>query len=243
MSKKPTELEAAALTTGWGPQQQAALYHIHLAQQAEKDEAEALAKLEKKDKKARAAIRPDEVQGGEIVNDWIKGWCPALFDLLDMIAPPYFAIVLLIGAHFLFWYTTPWYLHFLLPWPTTYFVPLFCTFKSIRSEKDRTLWLSYWVIISVLEYIELLCFRDQARALIWWPKIKAIFCVVMYSIIDTEDILDSKGKPKDKKPIFGAIKLMVKFLPDPPKEKPKERDDKKKDDKKKDDKSKSKSSS
>ncbi|WVQ93450.1 hypothetical protein IAU59_000524 [Kwoniella sp. CBS 9459] len=220
MSKKPTELEAAALTS-WTPAGQAALYHIHLAQQAELDEKKAIKDAEQKEKKARDDIRPEEVVAGEVVDKWIKDWCPALFDFLDLLAPPHLAIGFFALLHFLFWYYTPWYLHFLLPWPTTYFIPLHGTWKSMRDPKDRILWLSYWCIIGVIEYLEILLFRDQARSLIWWPKIKAISCIVLYSIIENDPILNSKGKPKGAKPVFGAIKLVEKFLPAPPKSKEK----------------------
>ncbi|OXG74227.1 hypothetical protein C348_05879 [Cryptococcus neoformans Gb118] len=71
MSKKPTELEAAALASSWSTAQQAALYHIHLAQQARKDEQEALKKKEKKEeKKMKEMARPEDVDGGEIVDGW-----------------------------------------------------------------------------------------------------------------------------------------------------------------------------
>lgn len=73
MSKRPTELEAAALTSSWSVAQQAALYHIHLAQQAEKDEQEALKKKEEKEqKKMEEMARPEEVDAGEIVDGWVS---------------------------------------------------------------------------------------------------------------------------------------------------------------------------
>ncbi|WVW80184.1 hypothetical protein I302_102161 [Kwoniella bestiolae CBS 10118] len=222
MSKKPTTLEAAALTN-FTPAGQAALYHIHLAQQAERDELAALEEEKKKEKRLREEIRPEEVRAGEVVDKWIKEWCPPLYQFLDIPAPPHLTIGIFVLLHLAYWYTVPWYFHFLLTWPVTYFIPLYCTWKSIYKSRDRVLWLSYWIILSVLEYFEILLFRDQARSLVWWPKLKAIFCLVMYSIIDNEIILDSRGKPKDKKPIYGAIKLVEKFLP---KEKPK--DDKEK---------------
>ncbi|WWC96915.1 hypothetical protein V866_003790 [Kwoniella sp. B9012] len=212
MSKKPTTLEAAALTN-FTPAGQAALYHIHLAQQAEKDELAALEDAKGKEKKLREEIRPEEVKAGQVVDRWIKDWCPPSYQFLDIFASPHLSIGIFISLHFGYWYTIPWYFHFLLTWPIIYFIPLYCTSKSIYKTKDRMLWLSYWMILSVLEYFEILLFRDQARSLVWWPKLKAIFCLVMYSIIDTEVILDSRGKPKDKKPIYGAIKLIDKFLP------------------------------
>ncbi|KAK6907390.1 hypothetical protein I203_101384 [Kwoniella mangroviensis CBS 8507] len=212
MSKNPTTLEAAALTN-FTPAGQAALYHIHLAQQAEKDELAALEEAKKKEKKFREEIRPEEVKAGEVVDRWIEDWCPPLYQFLDIFASPHLTIGIFIFLHFAYWYTIPWYFHFLLAWPIVYFIPLYCTGKSTFKPKDRVLWLSYWIILSVLEYFEILLFRDQARSLVWWPKLKAIFCLVMYSIIDTEVILDSRGKPKDKKPIYGAIKLIEKFLP------------------------------
>ncbi|OCF31672.1 hypothetical protein I317_02788 [Kwoniella heveanensis CBS 569] len=199
MSKKPTELEAAALTS-WTPAGQAALYHIHLAQQAERDEQKTIKEAEKKEKKVREEIRPEEVVAGEVVDGWIKEWCPALYDFLDLLAPPHLAIGLFALLHFVFWQ-------------------------------------SYWCIVGVIEYLEILLFRDQARALIWWPKIKAISCIVLYSVIENEPILDSKGRPKGKRPIFGAIKLIEKFLPSPPKSKSK---DKEKDKDKEEDKAKGK---
>ncbi|WWC68595.1 uncharacterized protein I206_102525 [Kwoniella pini CBS 10737] len=218
MSKKPTELEAAALTH-FTPAGQAALYHIHLAQQAEKDEIAALEAERKKEKKLLEENRPEEVEAGKVINRLIKEWCPPLYQFLDIFSPPHLTIGIFILLHFAFWYTIPWYFHFIISWPTTYFIPLYCSWKSIYSSKDRILWLSYWVILCVLEYFEILLFRDQARSMVWWPKLKTIFCIIMYSVIDNEIILDSRGKPKDKKPIFGAIKLMEKFLPAPPKEK------------------------
>ncbi|WVF65811.1 hypothetical protein IAT40_000548 [Kwoniella sp. CBS 6097] len=230
MSKKPTELEAAALTS-WTPAGQAALYHVHLAQQAERDEQKAIKDAEKKENKARDDIRPEEVLAGEVVDNWIKDWCPALFEFLDLLAPPHLAIGVFALLHFVFWYYTPWYLHFLLPWPMIYLIPLHGTWKAIRGSKDRILWQSYWCIIGVVEYLEILLFRDQARSLIWWPKIKAISCIVLYCVIENDFILDSRGKPKGKNPIFGAIKLVEKFLPSPSKAKSHEegKDDKSKD--------------
>ncbi|KAK8861611.1 hypothetical protein IAR55_002434 [Kwoniella newhampshirensis] len=215
MSKRPTIQESAALTSvsSWTPAQQAALYHIHLAQQAEKDEEKELKELEKTEREIREEVRPEEVKAGEIVDGWINDWCPPLFTFLDIFAPPHLAIGIFVLLHFAYWYSTPWYLHFLLSWPTTYFIPLWCTYRSIRYDENRALWLSFWPILSFLEYLETLLFRDHARALIWWPKLKAIFCVVMYSIIDNEVVLDSRGRPRDKKPVFGATKLAEKFLP------------------------------
>ncbi|WWC87931.1 uncharacterized protein L201_002831 [Kwoniella dendrophila CBS 6074] len=228
MSKKPTELEAAALTH-FTPAGQAALYHIHLAQQAEKDEKLKLENEKKKEKKLREESRPEEVKAGEIVDNWIQDWCPPLYQFLNIFASPHLAIGIFISLHFAFWYTTPWHFHFFISWPVIHFIPIYCTWKSIYTTKDRILWLSYWPILCVIEYLEVLLFKDQARAMIWWPKIKAIFCVMMYSIIDNEVVLDSRGKPKDKKPVFGAIKIMEKFLPSPPKEREKPQDDKEKD--------------
>lgn len=73
MSKRPIELEAAALTSSWSVAQRAALYHIHLAQQAEKDEQEALKKKEEKEKKKMEEMaRPEEVDAGEIVDGWVS---------------------------------------------------------------------------------------------------------------------------------------------------------------------------
>lgn len=72
MSKRPTELEAAALTSSWSVAQQAALYHIHFAQQAEKDEQEALRKKEKEQKKMEEMAKPEEVDAGEIVDGWVS---------------------------------------------------------------------------------------------------------------------------------------------------------------------------
>ncbi|WWD16472.1 hypothetical protein CI109_100898 [Kwoniella shandongensis] len=215
MSRKPTIQDSAALTSvpNWTPAQQAALYHIHLAQQAEKDEAKAIKEKEKKERKVREEVRPEEVEGGKIVDGWINDWCPPLFTFLDVFAPPHIAIAIFVLAHLTFWYYTPWYFHFFLSWPTTYFIPLWCTYKSIRNGQDKVLWLSHWPILSFVEYLEILLFRDQARALIWWPKLKAIFCIVMYCIIDNDVVLDSRGRPKEKKPVFGAIKLAEKFLP------------------------------
>lgn len=78
MSKKPTELEAAALTSSWSTAQQAALYHIHLAQQTERDEQEALKKQEKKEeKKMKEMARPEDVDGGEIVDGWVGPFPPS----------------------------------------------------------------------------------------------------------------------------------------------------------------------
>ncbi|KIR82235.1 hypothetical protein I305_04130 [Cryptococcus gattii E566] len=72
MSNRPTELEAAALTSSWSVAQQAALYHIHLAQQAEKDEQEALKKKEEREqKKMEEMVKPEEVDAGEIVDGWL----------------------------------------------------------------------------------------------------------------------------------------------------------------------------
>ncbi|WWC60355.1 uncharacterized protein I303_102926 [Kwoniella dejecticola CBS 10117] len=224
MSKKPTELESAALTN-FTPAGQAALYHIHLAQQAEKDEKAALDAEKKRQEKAREENRPEELRAGEIVDRWIKEWCPPLYQFLDIFSPPHLTIGIFIFAHLAFWYTVPWYFHFVIPWPTTYFIPLYCSWKSIYSSKDRVLWLSYWPILGVLEYFEILLFRDQARSMVRWPKLKAIFCIVMYSIIDNQVILDSRGKPKDKKPIFGAVKLMKKILPSSPREKEKDKEE------------------
>nr|XP_031862891.1 uncharacterized protein CI109_001365 [Kwoniella shandongensis]KAA5529963.1 hypothetical protein CI109_001365 [Kwoniella shandongensis] len=211
MSRKPTIQDSAALTSvpNWTPAQQAALYHIHLAQQAEKDEAKAIKEKEKKERKVREEVRPEEVEGGKIVDGWINDWCPPLFTFLDVFAPPHIAIAIFVLAHLTFWYYTPWYFHFFLSWPTTYFIPLWCTYKSIRNGQDKVLWLSHWPILSFVEYLEILLFRDQARALIWWPKLKAIFCIVMYCIIDNDVVLDSRGRPKEKKPVF----LAEKFLP------------------------------
>ncbi|ODN83943.1 hypothetical protein L198_07640 [Cryptococcus wingfieldii CBS 7118] len=217
MSKKPTELEAAALTTGWGPAQQAALYHIHLAQQAEKDEEEEIKKAKKKEAKKRGELNPEGVKAGELVDGWIKGRCPALFEFLDVVAPPHLAIGIWVVLHIVYWYAAPWYYHFLIPWPSVYLTPMFCTYKSINSGKDRTLWLSYWPIVMVLEYFELLMFRDQTRTLTWWPKLKAIFCVCMYSIIYHDEKKDPKTKKvTSKTPVFGAIKFIGNFLPEPP---------------------------
>lgn len=73
MSNRPTELEAAALTSSWSVAQQAALYHIHLAQQAEKDEQEALKKKEEREqKKMEEMVKPEEVDAGEIVDGWVS---------------------------------------------------------------------------------------------------------------------------------------------------------------------------
>nr|XP_019050417.1 hypothetical protein I302_00849 [Kwoniella bestiolae CBS 10118]OCF29347.1 hypothetical protein I302_00849 [Kwoniella bestiolae CBS 10118] len=205
MSKKPTTLEAAALTN-FTPAGQAALYHIHLAQQAERDELAALEEEKKKEKRLREEIRPEEVRAGEVVDKWIKEWCPPLYQFLDIPAPPHLTIGIFVLLHLAYWYTVPWYFHFLLTWPVTYFIPLYCTWKSIYKSRDRVL-----------------CDEMTHKAIILDYILKAIFCLVMYSIIDNEIILDSRGKPKDKKPIYGAIKLVEKFLP---KEKPK--DDKEK---------------
>ena len=85
MSKKPTELEAAALTSSRSTAQQAALYHIHLDQQTERDEQEALKKQEKKEeKKMKEMARPEDVDGGEIVDGWV-GLFPPSF-LLSLFA-------------------------------------------------------------------------------------------------------------------------------------------------------------
>lgn len=233
MSKKPTELEAAALTSSWSTAQQAALYHIHLAQQTERDEQEALKKQEKKEeKKMKEMARPEDVDGGEIVDGWIKGLCPPLYDFLDLLGPPHILICIFIVLHFVYWYAAPWYLHFLIPWMEIYFIPMYCSYRSIISGQERVLWLSYWSILSVVEYLELLLFRDQTRSLTWWPKLKVLFCVTMYCIIENEDVLDSKGKVKNKKPVYAAIKLFEKFLPKPSKEKKKEvkKDEKRKSD-------------
>ncbi|WVR03786.1 hypothetical protein IAU60_000781 [Kwoniella sp. DSM 27419] len=213
MSKKATELEAAALATSWNPASQAALYHIHLAQQAERDEQKAIAEAEKREKKLREDVRPDEVKAGEVVDTWIKRWCPPLFDFLDVFAPPHLAIGIFIILHVAYWYAAPWYLHFLLIWPMTYIVPLYGTWGAMREPATRVLWLSYWPIVSIIEYLEILLFRDQARALVWWPKLKAIFCVVMYCVVENEPILDSKGRLKGTEPVYGAVKLVKRLLP------------------------------
>ncbi|WRT65734.1 uncharacterized protein IL334_002682 [Kwoniella shivajii] len=236
MSKKLTELEAAALTS-FTPAGQAALYNIHLAQQAEKDERDALKAAEEKKKKLLEDVRPEEVRPGEVVDGWIQEWCPPLYQFLDIFAAPHLAIGIFILFHMTYWYTTPWYIHFLIPWPTIYLIPIYCTWKCMKNPKDRVLLLSYWPILCVLEYLEILLFRDQARSMVWWPKLKAIFCFVIYCVIDNDVILDSRGKPKDKKPVYGAVKLIERFLPSPPEEKSKdakEKDRKTSEDKDKD---------
>ncbi|KAL0252307.1 hypothetical protein I308_101696 [Cryptococcus tetragattii IND107] len=231
MSKRPTELEAAALTSSWSVAQQAALYHIHLAQQAEKDEQEALKKKEEKEqKKMEEMARPEEVDAGEIVDGWINALCPPLYDFIDLLGPPHILISIFIVLHFVYWYLAPWYLHFLIPWMEIYFIPMYNSYRSIISGQDRVLWLSYWSILSVAEYFELLLFRDQTRSFIWWPKLKVLFCVTMYCIIENEDVLDSKARVKDKKPVYAAVKLFGKFLPKPSK---KEKKEDKKDEKRK----------
>ncbi|WVQ74661.1 hypothetical protein IAR50_004263 [Cryptococcus sp. DSM 104548] len=218
MSNKPTEVEAAALAgEGWGPAQQAALCHIHLAQQAEKDEEEEIKKAKKKEDKKRSELSPESVKAEEMADGWIKAWCPAVYEFLDVVAPPHLAIGIWVVLQFAYWYATPWYYHFLIPWPCIYLIPMFCTYKSINSGKDRTLWLSYWPILMVLEYFELLMFRDQTRTLTWWPKLKCIFCICMYSIIYHDEKKDSKTKKITSKiPVFGAIKFIGNFLPEPP---------------------------
>ncbi|WVO18650.1 hypothetical protein L204_106370 [Cryptococcus depauperatus] len=221
MPKKPTELEAAALATGWGPAQQAALYHIKAAQQEEKDEKEEIRKQLKKEEKALEEIRPEEVKGGEIVD----AICPPLFDFLDLVAPPHIGISIFLLLHLVYWYTTPWYLHYFITWPAIYFIPLYCSYRSIKSGKDRALWLSYWMILAVLEYLELLLFRDQTRTLTWWPKLKALFCVTLYSIVENKEVKDSKGKVKGSIPAYGAVKFIKMFLPEPPKKEKKESKD------------------
>nr|ODN89301.1 hypothetical protein L204_06238 [Cryptococcus depauperatus CBS 7855] len=188
MPKKPTELEAAALATGWGPAQQAALYHIKAAQQEEKDEKEEIRKQLKKEEKALEEIRPEEVKGGEIVDGWIKAICPPLFDFLDLVAPPHIGISIFLLLHLVYW-------------------------------------LSYWMILAVLEYLELLLFRDQTRTLTWWPKLKALFCVTLYSIVENKEVKDSKGKVKGSIPAYGAVKFIKMFLPEPPKKEKKESKD------------------
>lgn len=102
MSKKPTELEAAALASSWSTAQQAALYHIHLAQQAEKDEREALKKKEKKEeKKMKEMARPEDVDGGEIVDGWVSPFPPSfllpLFVLAVALSPQTTPVRLLSG--------------------------------------------------------------------------------------------------------------------------------------------------
>jgi hypothetical protein len=37
--------------------------------------------------------------------------------------------------------------------------------------RDRKGWLAYWVWVGAVEYLELLCFGDQAGGLLWWPKV------------------------------------------------------------------------
>lgn len=73
--------------------------------------------------------------------------------------------------------------------------------------------LSYWSILSVVECFELLLFKDQTRSLTWWPQLKLLFCVMMYCLIENGDVLDSKGRVKNRKPVYAAIKLFEKFLP------------------------------
>ena len=72
MSKRPTELEAATLTN-FTPAGQAALYHIHLAQQAERDEKAALdAERKQREEKLKDEERPEEVEAGKVVDTWVS---------------------------------------------------------------------------------------------------------------------------------------------------------------------------
>lgn len=81
------------------------------------------------------------------------------------------------------------------------------TLKSIWSKNDRPAWsVSYpspfssfslygifrrllilprqawWVELALVEYLELVLFRENARSLIWWPKVSLSSCSIQFLI-------------------------------------------------------------
>jgi len=41
--------------------------------------------------------------------------------------------------------------------------------NTLTSEGQRQ---AYWVEVAVMDYIELVIFRENARSLVWWPKVR-----------------------------------------------------------------------
>ncbi|RSH94721.1 hypothetical protein EHS25_004526 [Saitozyma podzolica] len=211
MSKKLTELQAGALNA-WTPTQQAALYHHHLASQVAADEAK-LDEEERKKKKDegkedKAKGKPEEVRTGEVLDGLIKYCSPPLFQFVDLFGPPHISLPTMLVLHGLYWPSKP----FEISWD-----------RGARSRArasgaifntahraDRPMWQAYWVLLSLAEYGELVCFGDTVRGLVWWPVLKVMFCLAMYSVWERDE--------KRNKHTLGATKVVGHFLPELPKD-------------------------
>ncbi|GFZ42521.1 hypothetical protein JCM24511_00237 [Saitozyma sp. JCM 24511] len=201
MSKKLTELQAGALNA-WTPTQQAALYHHHLASQVAADEAK-LDEEERKEKKdegkeEKAKGKPEEVKAGEVLDGLIKHFSPPLFQFADLFGPPHISLPTILVLHGLYCCTG-----------NAVLTPSSAIFNTAH-RTDRPMWQAYWVLLSIVEYGELVCFGDTVRGLVWWPVLKMMFCLAMYSVWERDE--------KRNKHTLGATKVVGHFLPELPKD-------------------------
>ena len=93
----------------------------------------------------------------------MKERTPQLVLVLETFAPVHQSLPAMLVIHFFYWYvvtcsskqshsvpcrvaelrdrwSAPWYLHFLLPYPIIYLVPMWCTVVSLLRWEDQELW-------------------------------------------------------------------------------------------------------
>ncbi|EIW69002.1 hypothetical protein TREMEDRAFT_62719 [Tremella mesenterica DSM 1558] len=202
----------------WTPDRLAANNRLIQIRQDELDEfaekkEEAEKEKEKKDKEAgkTKAPKPHEVDAAKMVEDFVKEWSPQLGKFLETFCPTYRALPAFVILHILFWWSSPWYLHFVIPYPIIYLVPAWCTFLSLfePNKENQRLWEAYWIILACIEYSESLVFGSTI-SLFWYPKIKALLCLFLYSTTSKEKRpkIDEKGRPvvgRDRRPEMETV--------------------------------------
>ncbi|EIW66053.1 hypothetical protein TREMEDRAFT_65897 [Tremella mesenterica DSM 1558] len=175
MSSKRLDDDALGALRAWTPAQQAALNRQRITKNSKKDvdEDEREEYLKKRGRWTDPSIglKAHEIKAEELINDFIKTHSPQLDLFLRCFARPHRALPGFVLLHLAFWWSAPWYLQFLLPFPLIYFIPVWCSLSSLfnASREDRQLWQAYWVILAVMGYIEFLVF-GSTLPLFWWPK-------------------------------------------------------------------------
>lgn len=123
-----THLEQGGLTA-WSRAQQSALYHRQLAEQHIKDEAKDEKderELKAKKREEKEVVKPDQITAASIIakivrmprspdalqliglkrlmNFQLQGWCPALYEFLDIFGEPHSVLPIFLAFHVLYWY-------------------------------------------------------------------------------------------------------------------------------------------
>ena len=78
--------------------------------------------------------------------------------------------------------SAPWTTRYLLVYPTTHLVPLVLTAQSVFRPPSRLLWLCYWSLLCVVEYLEGIVFGENVRALRLYPRVSrasSVQCTVL----------------------------------------------------------------